>query len=179
MSHDISTFLSEHCHFFSGFGKELFESDLDRIMEHVEAAMDLVPVLKKADIIRIVNGPITYSPDILPMVGPHQGVRNYWVAIGFGWVSLCNSTLIRVTYFREVLPHNLGPKMENEGEAESFLPFMSNDVKRIKIFSLKTLTCIGLTDLFTEGQWFPGIFSLHISCLFRYLCLLSCCEMFR
>ncbi|XP_045703875.1 dimethylglycine dehydrogenase, mitochondrial isoform X2 [Phyllostomus hastatus] len=68
-----------------GFGKELFESDLDRIMEHVEAAMEMVPVLKKAHIINVVNGPITYSPDILPMVGPHQGVRNYWVAIGFGY----------------------------------------------------------------------------------------------
>lgn len=54
-------------------------------MEHVEAAMETVPVLRKADIINIVNGPITYSPDILPMVGPHQGVRNYWVAIGFGY----------------------------------------------------------------------------------------------
>nr|XP_031302986.1 dimethylglycine dehydrogenase, mitochondrial isoform X9 [Camelus dromedarius] len=68
-----------------GFGKELFESDLDRIMEHIEVAMEMVPVLKKADIINVVNGPITYSPDILPMVGPHQGVRNYWVAVGFGY----------------------------------------------------------------------------------------------
>ncbi|XP_056680780.1 LOW QUALITY PROTEIN: dimethylglycine dehydrogenase, mitochondrial [Monodelphis domestica] len=68
-----------------GFGKELFESDLDRIMEYVENAMDMVPVLRKADIINIVSGPITYTPDILPMVGPHQGVRNYWVAIGFGY----------------------------------------------------------------------------------------------
>ncbi|XP_012871272.1 PREDICTED: dimethylglycine dehydrogenase, mitochondrial [Dipodomys ordii] len=68
-----------------GFGKELFESDLDRIMEYVEMAMEMVPVLKNADIINIINGPITYSPDILPMVGPHQGVRNYWVAIGFGY----------------------------------------------------------------------------------------------
>ncbi|XP_075303011.1 dimethylglycine dehydrogenase, mitochondrial [Opisthocomus hoazin] len=68
-----------------GFGKELFESDLDRIMEYVEAAMEMVPVLKKADIVNTVAGPITYSPDILPMVGPHQGVRNYWVAIGFGY----------------------------------------------------------------------------------------------
>ncbi|XP_034955456.1 dimethylglycine dehydrogenase, mitochondrial isoform X2 [Zootoca vivipara] len=68
-----------------GFGKELFESDLDRIMDHVEAAMEMVPVLKQADIINVVAGPITYSPDILPMVGPHQGVRNYWVAIGFGY----------------------------------------------------------------------------------------------
>ncbi|XP_028661549.2 dimethylglycine dehydrogenase, mitochondrial isoform X1 [Erpetoichthys calabaricus] len=68
-----------------GFGKELFESDLDRIMEHVEAAIDMVPVLKDADIINIVSGPITYTPDLLPMVGPHQGVRNYWVAVGFGY----------------------------------------------------------------------------------------------
>lgn len=70
----------------AGFGKELFESDLDRIMEHVEMAMEMVPVLKKADIINIVSGPITYTPDLLPMVGPHQGVCNYWTAIGFGYV---------------------------------------------------------------------------------------------
>lgn len=69
-----------------GFGKELFESDLDRIMEHVETAMEMVPVLKTADIVNIVSGPITYTPDLLPMVGPHQGVRNYWTAIGFGYV---------------------------------------------------------------------------------------------
>ncbi|XP_042305033.1 dimethylglycine dehydrogenase, mitochondrial [Sceloporus undulatus] len=68
-----------------GFGKELFESDLDRIMDHIEAAMEMVPVLKQADIINVVAGPITYSPDILPMVGPHQGVLNYWVAVGFGY----------------------------------------------------------------------------------------------
>ncbi|XP_034048900.1 dimethylglycine dehydrogenase, mitochondrial [Thalassophryne amazonica] len=68
-----------------GFGKELFESDLDRIMEHVEMAMEMVPVLKKADIINIVSGPITYTPDLLPMVGPHRGVHNYWTAIGFGY----------------------------------------------------------------------------------------------
>ncbi|XP_076141035.1 dimethylglycine dehydrogenase, mitochondrial isoform X2 [Alosa pseudoharengus] len=69
----------------SGFGKELFESDLDRIMEHVEMAMEMVPVLKNADIINIVSGPITYTPDLSPMVGPHQGARNYWTAIGFGY----------------------------------------------------------------------------------------------
>ncbi|KTG47074.1 hypothetical protein cypCar_00030662 [Cyprinus carpio] len=39
-----------------GFGKELFESDLDRIMDHVERAMEMVPVLKNADIINIVYG---------------------------------------------------------------------------------------------------------------------------
>lgn len=79
----------------AGFGKELFESDLDRIMEHVEMAMEMVPVLKKADIINIVSGPITYTPDLLPMVGPHQGVRNYWTAIGFGYVWKWFDTIIK------------------------------------------------------------------------------------
>ncbi|XP_033634961.1 dimethylglycine dehydrogenase, mitochondrial-like [Asterias rubens] len=68
-----------------GFGKELFESDIDRIMEHVEGAMKRVPVLQKADIQSVVCGPITYSPDVLGMVGPFQGLRNFWLACGTGY----------------------------------------------------------------------------------------------
>lgn len=132
----------------SDFGKELFESDLDRIMEHVEAAMEMVPVLKKADIINVVNGPITYSPDILPMVGPHQGVRNYWVAIGFGWVSPCNSTFIIESYIlHKSCPIILGQKWKM-GEVKSFLPFMINEMWGIKSFILKALTM----------QWFNRLY---------------------
>jgi len=69
----------------AGFGKELFESDLDRIMENVEFAMDRFPCLNDADIQSVVAGPITYSPDILPMVGPSAQISNYWCAIGFGY----------------------------------------------------------------------------------------------
>lgn len=54
---------------FLGFGKEFFEFDLDRITEYVEVVMELVLVLKKADIIIIVNGFIIYFFDILFMVG--------------------------------------------------------------------------------------------------------------
>ncbi|XP_077988921.1 dimethylglycine dehydrogenase, mitochondrial-like [Glandiceps talaboti] len=68
-----------------GFGKELFESDLDRIDENLAAAMEMVPVLKTADIQSVVCGPITYTPDILPMVGPYQGLHNYWCLVGFGY----------------------------------------------------------------------------------------------
>ena len=72
------------CLLLLGFGKELFESDIDRIMEHVEGAMKRVPVLQKADIQSVVCGPITYSPDVLGMVGPFQGLRNFWLACGTG-----------------------------------------------------------------------------------------------
>uniref|UniRef100_A0A8C2IHB7 Dimethylglycine dehydrogenase n=1 Tax=Cyprinus carpio TaxID=7962 RepID=A0A8C2IHB7_CYPCA len=84
-----------------GFGKELFESDLDRIMDHVERAMEMVPVLKNADIINIVSGPITYTPDLLPMIGPHQGARNYWTAIGFSLKVFCGLSTSYLTSLSE------------------------------------------------------------------------------
>ncbi|XP_065060512.1 dimethylglycine dehydrogenase, mitochondrial-like [Rhopilema esculentum] len=68
-----------------GFGKELFESDLDRIMDNVNSAMDRFPCLQTADIGSVVAGPITYTPDILPMVGPFPEIHNYWLALGFGY----------------------------------------------------------------------------------------------
>ena len=67
-----------------GFGKELFEPDIERLEDYLATAMELVPVLEKGEIVQCVSGPITYTPDILPMVGPFQGVANYWCATGFG-----------------------------------------------------------------------------------------------
>ena len=61
---------------------ELFDGDMNRIQDNVEMAMELVPCLQTAEIMRMVSGPITYTPDLLPMIGPYQGLSNYWVAIG-------------------------------------------------------------------------------------------------
>ena len=72
--------------FLTGFGKELFQPDIDRLQDHIEIAMERVPLLQTAEIQSVVAGPITYTPDILPMVGPYQGLHNYWVAVGFGSV---------------------------------------------------------------------------------------------
>ena len=52
----------------------MFEDDLDRIAPHVEQAMERIPVLQTAEIQSVVNGPITYSTDSLPMLGPYQGL---------------------------------------------------------------------------------------------------------
>ncbi len=57
------------------FGKELFAGDLDRLLPHVEAAMKRVPCLEHAGIKTIVNGPISYTPDGSPLVGPAWGVQ--------------------------------------------------------------------------------------------------------
>jgi dimethylglycine dehydrogenase len=61
------------------FGKSLFEGDLERLLPHVEAAQRRVPSLATCGIKDIVNGPIAYSPDGSPLIGPAWGARNVWL----------------------------------------------------------------------------------------------------
>lgn len=67
----------------AGFGKELFDGELDRLMPHLEVAMEIMPSFKTANIQSVVNGPITYAPDGLPIIGPSEA-PNLWLAVGFG-----------------------------------------------------------------------------------------------
>ncbi|MDP6342876.1 MAG: FAD-dependent oxidoreductase [Alphaproteobacteria bacterium] len=64
------------------FGQDLFPGDLDRLMPHVEAAMKRVPTFEKAGIKDIINGPIAYTPDGSPLVGPAWDRRNFWMSEG-------------------------------------------------------------------------------------------------
>ncbi|MGF1477102.1 MAG: FAD-dependent oxidoreductase [Geminicoccaceae bacterium] len=64
------------------FEKDLFTGDLERLMPHVEACMARVPSFENAGIKDIVNGPIAYTPDGNPMVGPAFGLTNFWVSEG-------------------------------------------------------------------------------------------------
>ncbi len=62
------------------FGHELLDDNLDRISDSMEIAFHRYPVLAKAGIKSIVNGPFTFAPDGNPLVGPVPGLRNYWSA---------------------------------------------------------------------------------------------------
>ncbi|MBU3671383.1 MAG: FAD-dependent oxidoreductase [Sinobacteraceae bacterium] len=64
------------------FGKNLFDGDLDRLLPHIEAAQRRVPALEHCGIKDIVNGPISYTPDGSPLIGPAWGVRNLWLNEG-------------------------------------------------------------------------------------------------
>ncbi len=66
----------------ASFEKDLFPGDLERLMPHVEACMSRVPSFEQAGIKDIVNGPIAYTPDGNPMVGPAFGLPNFWVSEG-------------------------------------------------------------------------------------------------
>jgi dimethylglycine dehydrogenase len=62
------------------FGTELLPPDLDRIAPSLELGYRHFPALAKAGIKRVINGPFTFSPDGNPLVGPVQGLRNFWCA---------------------------------------------------------------------------------------------------
>ncbi len=62
------------------FGHELLPDKLDRIGHSLDIAYDRFPVLAKAGVKRIINGPFTFAPDGNPLVGPMPGLKNYWAA---------------------------------------------------------------------------------------------------
>jgi dimethylglycine dehydrogenase len=64
------------------FGAELMPPDLDRVEHIIEAAMARVPALGSAGLKTIVNGPITFTPDANPLIGPAHGVPNAWLLTG-------------------------------------------------------------------------------------------------
>ncbi|WP_026988222.1 GcvT family protein [Fodinicurvata fenggangensis] len=64
------------------FGQDLFPGDLERLMPHVEAAMERIPAFTEVGIKDIINGPISYTPDGNPLVGPAWGVKNVWLNEG-------------------------------------------------------------------------------------------------
>ncbi len=64
------------------FVNALCPDDLDRVMDVLEGAFERMPALTEVGIKNIVNGPITYTIDGAPLVGPIPGKRNAFCIIG-------------------------------------------------------------------------------------------------
>lgn len=64
------------------FVNALCPDDLDRVTDVLEGAFARMPALMEAGIHTIVNGPITYTIDGAPLVGPIPGKRNAFCIIG-------------------------------------------------------------------------------------------------
>ncbi len=64
------------------FTNALCPDDLDRITDVLEGAFARMPALTEVGIHTVVNGPITYTIDGAPLVGPIPGKRNAFCIIG-------------------------------------------------------------------------------------------------
>ncbi|MGO4914395.1 GcvT family protein [Pseudogemmobacter sp. W21_MBD1_M6] len=65
------------------FSFQLYPDDLERLEWYIEDAIARVPILGTAGVGRVINGPIPYAPDGLPLLGPMPGVRNAYEACVF------------------------------------------------------------------------------------------------
>lgn len=67
------------------FSFQLFPDDLERIEWHTLDAMARVPLLENASLQKVINGPIPYTPDGNPLIGPMPGVPNAFEACVFSF----------------------------------------------------------------------------------------------
>jgi len=67
------------------FRADLFPLDLERIEEQYMAMIHRMPSCEQSGLKDDYNGPICYTPDGNPLVGPAPGLRNMWLAEGFSF----------------------------------------------------------------------------------------------
>ena len=64
------------------FGADLMPPDLDRVEHIILAAMDRIPALEAGGVKSVINGPITFTPDANPLIGPAHGIEDAWLLTG-------------------------------------------------------------------------------------------------
>ncbi len=64
------------------FTAALCPDALDRVADEIAEAMTMVPAMERAGIKTVVNGPIAYTPDGEPLVGPVPGKTGFYACCG-------------------------------------------------------------------------------------------------
>ncbi|MGI9389792.1 MAG: GcvT family protein [Boseongicola sp.] len=64
------------------FGADLMPPDLDRVESIILAAMARIPSLETGGVKSVINGPITFTPDANPLIGPAHQLENAWLLTG-------------------------------------------------------------------------------------------------
>ncbi|AML50110.1 GcvT family protein [Falsihalocynthiibacter arcticus] len=67
------------------FRADLFPLDLERIEEEYLSMIHRIPSSETVGLKDDFNGPICYTPDGNPLIGPAPGLRNMWLAEGFSF----------------------------------------------------------------------------------------------
>ncbi len=66
-----------------GFCEDLLEPDTTRLEPHLKRLVERIPAFGQIGIKNIVNGPICYTPDGLPILGPVESLPGLWLATGY------------------------------------------------------------------------------------------------
>lgn len=64
------------------FDHELLPDALERMEWNFERACEVIPVFAETGVKRVINGPMIFSPDLGPLLGPYPGLPDYFCAAG-------------------------------------------------------------------------------------------------
>jgi 4-methylaminobutanoate oxidase (formaldehyde-forming) len=64
------------------FTSKLLPSDWELFGPIMEGAIRRIPILEKAELLQLINGPEAIAPDSRPLLGPVPGVPGFWAACG-------------------------------------------------------------------------------------------------
>jgi dimethylglycine dehydrogenase len=67
------------------FAYELYPDDLERLETYINDAIKRVPILGSVGVQKVINGPIPYSPDGNPYIGPAHGLKNFFQCCCFSF----------------------------------------------------------------------------------------------
>jgi dimethylglycine dehydrogenase len=67
------------------YAQEELNPDLDNISDCIEAGMDRFPILGETGFKHVTAGPITYTPNGDPLVGPAAPLKNFFQACGYSF----------------------------------------------------------------------------------------------
>ncbi len=67
------------------FAYELYNDDLERLEWYIEQACNRMPILGTVGVQKVINGPIPYTADGIPNVGPAAGLKNFFHCNSFSF----------------------------------------------------------------------------------------------
>jgi dimethylglycine dehydrogenase len=67
------------------YAQSMLPTDLDRITPYVEKCIERFPIMEHAGLKHITCGPITYTPNGDPLVGPAYPLKNFWLCCGYSF----------------------------------------------------------------------------------------------
>ncbi len=67
------------------YAQEELPEDIDNIMENIEHGVFRFPLLEQSGFKHVTVGPITYTPNGDPLVGPAYPLRNFFLACGYSF----------------------------------------------------------------------------------------------
>jgi 4-methylaminobutanoate oxidase (formaldehyde-forming) len=73
------------------FAFGLLPEDWDQFAPYMPGAIERIPALETAEIRTLLNGPESFTPDGLPLIGPAPGLAGFWVAAGMNSSGITSS----------------------------------------------------------------------------------------